>query len=275
MVIPRAGRRLQIGAQAGETEVAVAQDEHLAGHQEKPSACDRHHRVPNQPNGRVRQFQLPEALPCREAKDPGGFPELSRQALERGIEAEGHIPHLPGENQQDRAQLNAQLPPRNQRHHGQHHAGQKTQHRNRLQNIQHRDHEAFCARVVSGDVTVSHGEDQAQQVSDADAHHGIKSVQRQHFRRGRNGDRGHRMSHPILRNAQHRIKQAQPASGDTQVEKERPGPLQHQGAGKRRDAEEPGRLAHSACASSTASAVSSSSGRMNRLREASKSNSSA
>ncbi len=37
--------------------------------------------------------------------------------------------------------------------------------------------------------------------------------------------------------------------GNTQVQEKRPGPLQHQGAGKGRNTEEPGGLAHSACVS--------------------------
>ena len=232
MVVTGACRRLQIRAETRKPEVAIAQNKHLAGHQEKPSARDRDHGVPHQPNGGVRQFELPKALPCGKAKDIGGFAKLTRQALERCVEAEGHVPYLPGKNQHDGAQLDAQLAPGNQRHHGQHYTGQEAQDGNRLQNIEHRDHEGFCTRVVSGDVTVGHGKDQAQEVGDDDAHHGVKSVERQHLRRGRNGDGGNRVSHPILRDAQDSVKEGEPAGSDAQVEKKRPRALKYQGAGE-------------------------------------------
>ena len=87
--------------------------------------------------------------------------------LQRGIEAERHVPHLAGEDQHDRTQLHAQLPGGEQRHHGQHHAGQEAQHRDGLQNIQHGDHHRLHALVVSGDVAVGDGEDQAQHVRHA------------------------------------------------------------------------------------------------------------
>src|SRR2546421_7910344 len=49
--------------------------------------------------------------------------------LQRAVKAEGDVPDLPSEDQQDRTQLDTQLPPGEQRHHGQHHARQEAQHR--------------------------------------------------------------------------------------------------------------------------------------------------
>ena len=182
MAIAGTRRGLQVRAQPGQAEVAVPQDEHLAGHQKKPSAGHGNHRIPDQANRRIRQLQLPEPLPGGKTKHPRRLPQFPRQALQRGIETERHVPHLPGKDQQDSAQLNAQLAPGNQRDHGQHHRRQKAQHRDRLQNIERRDHERFGPRSVRGDVAVSHGERQAQQVRHRDAHNRIERVQRQHLR---------------------------------------------------------------------------------------------
>ncbi len=64
-VSPLLGGGLQIGAEAGQAEVAIAEDEHLAGHEEEPAAGDRDHGVPDQSDGGEGQLQLPEALPAR------------------------------------------------------------------------------------------------------------------------------------------------------------------------------------------------------------------
>ena len=67
------GGGLEVGAEAGQAEVARAEVEHLAGHQEEPSAGDRHDGVPDEADGGVGQLQLDEALQAREAVDAGGL----------------------------------------------------------------------------------------------------------------------------------------------------------------------------------------------------------
>ena len=144
--VPGIGRGLQVGAQPGKAKVAIAQHEHFAGHQEEPSAGHRHHGIPDQSDGRVGQFQLPEALPPAQAVDLRRFQHFARNVLQRGVEAEGHVPDLAGEDQQNGPELHAQLPGGEQRHHGHHHAGQKTQDGNGLQRVQQRNQEALGLR---------------------------------------------------------------------------------------------------------------------------------
>ena len=74
------GRGLQIRSKAGKAKVAVAQHEHLASHQEEPAAGHRHHGIPDQPDGRVGQLQLHEALPPTEAGRPAP-PRAARAAM--------------------------------------------------------------------------------------------------------------------------------------------------------------------------------------------------
>ena len=116
------GGGLEVAAQAGQLEVAVAHGEHLAGDEGEPAAGDGDDGVPDQADGGVGHFKLPEALPGGVAVDARGFEHLAGDALERGVEAEGEIPDLAGEDEQDDAHLDAELVAGNQRDHGQHDA---------------------------------------------------------------------------------------------------------------------------------------------------------
>jgi hypothetical protein len=176
--IAMAGGRLQKGAQAGQTKVPRTEHEHFASHQKKPSAGNGHHGVPNEANGGKGQVELDKALPSAEAVDDGGFAQFARLGFERGVKAEGDVPDLPGEDQQDGAQLNANLAVRKNSHHGQHHTGQKTEHWDGLQNIQQGNHDDFGAARLCGDITVRQSEEQAEQIRDGDTHEGVEGVQR-------------------------------------------------------------------------------------------------
>ena len=66
--------------------------------------------------------------------------------------------------------LDTQLVRWDQRHHGQHHAGQEAQHRDRLKNVEDRDHQRFHPRMIRSEVSVADREEQAQDVGDSDAH---------------------------------------------------------------------------------------------------------
>ncbi len=173
------GGGLDIAAEAGKLEVAVAHGEHFADHEGEPSAGDGDDGVPDQADGGVGHFKLPEALPGGVAIDARGFEHFAGNAFERGVEAEGEVPDLAGEDEQDDAHLDAQLMAGNERDHGQHHGRQKAEHRNRLQNVEDRDHPGLDARIVGGDVAVGDGEDQAEKVGDADAHDGVEGIERQ------------------------------------------------------------------------------------------------
>jgi hypothetical protein len=145
---------LQIRTEAGQAEIVGAEHEHLAGHQEEPAAGHRHHGVPHQADGGEGQLELREALIPVEAVDFGGFAHVAGNALQRRIEAEGHVPHLSGEDEQDGSHLDTDLVMRKQRDHGQHHAGQKAEHGNRLQDVEQRNHDALGTHVIGGDVAV-------------------------------------------------------------------------------------------------------------------------
>jgi hypothetical protein len=115
------GGGLEVGAEAGKAKVARTKVEHLARHQEEPGARDGHDGVPDETDCRVGQLQLEETLDPREAVDSRRFHQFLRDALERGVEAEGHVPYRAREDEDDRSHLNAELPGREQRDHGQHH----------------------------------------------------------------------------------------------------------------------------------------------------------
>ncbi len=116
------GRGLQPGAEAGQAEIALAQHEHFARHQEEPAARDRDDGVPDQPDGAVRKLKLEEALPPAEAIDGRCFAQFARDRLQRRVIAERQVPDLTGEDEDDRSQLHAQLFIGEQRNHCQHYA---------------------------------------------------------------------------------------------------------------------------------------------------------
>ncbi len=66
---PLSAAVLQVGAEAGQTEVAVLKDEHLTEHEGEPALGDGDHGVPDQSDGAERKLQLEEALPAAEAVD--------------------------------------------------------------------------------------------------------------------------------------------------------------------------------------------------------------
>ena len=126
-----------------------------------------------------------------------GFAQLARDALERGVEAEGHVPDLAGEDEQDGAHLDAELARGKQRDHRQHDAGKKAEHRDGLQDVEHGDHEGFDPRVIGGEVAVADGEDEAEQIGDADADDGVEGVERERAGRLRDLRRGYGMAEPV------------------------------------------------------------------------------
>ncbi len=158
--VVRRGGRLEVGAKAGQAEVAGAEDEHLAGHEEEPAAGDRDHRVPDEADGGERELELDEALEGRELVDTGGFGEFLWDAFDGGVEGEGHVPDLAGEDQQDGAHFDADLARGKEGDHGEHDAGKEGKHGDGLEDIEGGKHEGLDARVVGGDVAVSYGEDE-------------------------------------------------------------------------------------------------------------------
>jgi len=62
--------------------------------------------------------------------------------------------------------------------HGEHDGGQETEYRNGLENVEEGDHPGLNTLVVSGGVSVADSEREREQVGDAHAHDGVKSVER-------------------------------------------------------------------------------------------------
>ena len=72
--VAMARRGLKIGAEPRQTEVAFAEDKHLASHEKEPSAGHGHHGVPDKADRGERQVQLDESLPAAKAVNNSGFP---------------------------------------------------------------------------------------------------------------------------------------------------------------------------------------------------------
>ena len=94
--------------------------------------------------------------------------------------------------------LDAQLMAGNEGDHGEDDGGQEAEHGDGLQNVEDGDHPGLDARVVGGDVAVGDGEDQAEQVGDADADDGVEGVERQSADGVRDGDDGDGLAEPVV-----------------------------------------------------------------------------
>src|SRR6266851_3832033 len=187
-------------AEAWKTEVAIAEDEHFAGHEKEPAAGDGHHGIPDEADGRKREVELGEALPAAETIDDRGFVEFARNGLQRRIKTEGDVPDLARKDEQDGAEFDAELLVRKDGDHREHDSRQEAEHRNRLQNVQQWNQDDFSAPRAGGDVAVSESKNQAQRIRDADSNERVNSVKRE--------DAG------ILRNLDMRMEGAEPGTAD-------------------------------------------------------------
>ena len=156
----------------------------------------------------------------------------------------------------------------NERDHGQHDGRQKTEHRNRLQNVEDRDHPRLDARVIGSDVSVGDGEGQAEHVGDGHAHDGVEGVERQSANGARNGHHRNRFLEPINAGADDGEENRQGARRDAQIDDEGRAASGDESACERT-------LKVHFLSSLGAISSSSASGSTKRRRAASKSNSSA
>src|SRR5947208_10423790 len=108
---------LQERAKPRQAEIPFAQYKHFASHQKKPPAGNGDHGVPDQANGGERKIQFSEALPAAEPVNDGRLAKIAGNSLQRRVKTKSDVPGLPGENQQNRAELDAQLAMREKREH--------------------------------------------------------------------------------------------------------------------------------------------------------------
>ncbi len=227
--VAAAGGSLQKRTKAGETEIALAEDEHLASHQEKPAAGDGHHGIPDQADGGEGQVEFGETLPAAEAEDFCGFVEFARNGFQRGIKTEGDVPDLSGEDEKNRAQLDAELAARKERDHGKHDAGKKAEHGNGLQDVQQRNQDDFSAARSGRDVAIGERESKTECVSDADAHQGIESVKREDAGILRNLSPGRNGTEPGAADGINTKNRGEDKQKNSDVDKERPAPARSRG----------------------------------------------
>src|SRR5882762_6691552 len=183
-------RRLKKRAEAGEAKVAIAEDEHLACHKKKPAAGDGHHGIPDEADGGKGKVELGEALPAAEPVDDRGFLEFAWNSLQRRIKTKGDVPDLACKDEQNGAELDAELAVRKDRDHGKHDSRQETEHGDGLENIQQRNHDDFGAPGAGGDIAIGESKNQAERISRADSNERVKGIEWQVVRILRNLDVG-------------------------------------------------------------------------------------
>ena len=161
------GGGFKVAAEAGELEAAVAHGEHFAGDEGEPAAGYGDNRIPDQADGGVGHFELPETLPGGVAIDSGSLKHLFGHGLEGGIETKGQVPYLAGEDEEDDAEFDAELVAGDEGDHGEDDGREEAEDGDGLEDIEEADHPGLDARVVGGDVAIGDGEGEGEQVGDA------------------------------------------------------------------------------------------------------------
>ena len=116
---------------------------------EKPCARHRHHHVPDETGHGKRHLQLPESLPGRQVKAARNFIQIARDGAQRLVKTEGHVPGLAGENGEYCRQFSAEHTSWEECHEKRDGKRDVTQHRYRLQDIEHR-HQHFAGAFAFG-----------------------------------------------------------------------------------------------------------------------------
>ncbi len=162
------GRR-HVGAQPRQLDVAVHHADGLALRDEEPAAAEGHHGVPDQAVRRGGKFDRAKALPAREAIGRGRFLHVGRNGDHGVVEAEGHVPHLPGEDREDGRAFDAQQAAWKQRHEARDGGGQEAQYRDRLQHVEGGQDDGARDAVLRREIADAHREEQRERESDPHA----------------------------------------------------------------------------------------------------------
>jgi hypothetical protein len=139
---------------------------------EEPAAAKAHHRVPHQADRRRRELDLGEPLPAIELVDRRRFLQLRGDGDERVVEAERHVPRLRGKDGEDARALDPEQAPWKKRQEPGHCDGEKSQHRNRLENVQQRQHDFAGANALGGDISVNERKQECERKGNEHSHHG-------------------------------------------------------------------------------------------------------
>ena len=216
------GGGLEVAAEAGELEAFVAHGEHFAGDEGEPAAGDGDDGVPDEADGGVGHFQLPETLPGGVAVDAGCLEHLFGDGFKGGVEAEGEVPDLAGEDEEDDAEFNAELVAGDKGDHGEDDWREEAEDRDGLEDVEGGDHPGLDAGVVGGDVSVGDGEGKREDVGDADADDGVEGVDGQGADGVGDGDDGDGGAHPIGAEVDDGEEEGEAAGGDADVDDEGP-----------------------------------------------------
>lgn len=226
------GGSLKIAAETWKAEISGAEDKHFASDKEEPAAGNRNHAVPDKADGSGGELKLQKALPAGVAVNGRGFDEFVGKAFERGVEGEGHIPDLAGEDEDDGTELQTDLTRGEEGDHGKHDAGQEAENGDGLKDVERGDHDGFEAAAVSGDVAVSNGEDEAEEIGEAHAHEGVEGVAGKGA--GRHGEADFRLglADPEVGDLDDAVEAGEADEGDEDVEDEGPAAAEDLAAGE-------------------------------------------
>ena len=212
------GRTLHVRADARQSKRFLFQLESFARIEEEPPSRHAHHAVPDEPQCGKGELQLRESIEPREAIDRRHLALFQRDRHQRVVEAEGHVPRLTREDEQDRRNLEADVVRRKQRAEQQQNARHERKHRNRLQNVEHRQQHRRGPLVFRGPVAVDEREPQRQAVSRQPAAQRVERVARQ--RPGRQVDRFRRFmrGRRVLAKIDQSDEEAEDADGEQQID---------------------------------------------------------
>ena len=171
------------------------------------------------------QFEFEQGLQAGVAIDLGGFAQLARQAFERRVEGESHVPDSAGKDEDDGAEFDPEMAGGEEADHREHHGRQEAEYRDGLHDVERGDQEGLDTLVVGGQVAVADGEGEAENVREEDADDGVEGVQRKCARAERDDGLLFAGASPEHADAYDGVEGGEANDRDADVEKEGPAAL--------------------------------------------------
>lgn len=173
-------------AEAAQARQQQAATDDLGRAQEVPAVGPGHHAVVDQLGDGGRQVQPHVLEPVADTVRLQGFAQELGDGGDRLVDAEGHVPGLAGEDQEDRGQLDARRPAVEEGDEEVHRGREEAQNGHRLQDVQDGQEQPLQAPGEAGGGAVDQSEGQRQQAGRQHPQERAEGVIRQHSRVHRN-----------------------------------------------------------------------------------------
>ncbi len=196
--------RRSVPVPRGEVEVApdagkgrAVRGEDLGLDEEEPARRPGEDRVVDEAIHRGGEQHLPEPLPPAHPERLRRLPQFEGERLQRLVDPEDHVPGHRGEDQEDGRDVRAQPAARSESREGHDRDREESEDGDRLEDVEHRDHDLLARLARGGVVPVGEGESERGGVRRAHPEEGVQQVDRRGrqvagYRARRDPERGRR-----------------------------------------------------------------------------------